>query len=235
MNKIDILAGDLDNIVSTSKDYLKTYVLEKNGIKLRQFYGATYTLALFHGAEDYYALRKILLKQYSGMDKSNPEFHWEFNNYALQEISIANASAGIDDVEVDELLLPLQFKGTPCTNWTLLRCLVKLRNGDMSPIIACKEKLHAMQGVNGLIMDDKGVKSFQYHCFSTALVYEIYESTKDAYFLNVFKNAVVFIRNFILPSGETLIIGRGQNQSFGYGSLVFVLCKYLQYLSLIHI
>ena len=86
-----------------------------------------------------------------------------------------------------------------------------------------KIKLRRMQNPSGLILDDPGVRSFQYHCFSAAMIYEIYQETKDPFFLESFSRAVSFIRHFILPNGDTLYVGRGQQQSFGYASLIYIL------------
>jgi hypothetical protein len=40
---------------------------------------------------------------------------------------------------------------------------------------------------------------------------------------------VNFIVNFILPNGDTLYIGRGQEQSFGYAALIYVLAQAYQF------
>ena len=86
-----------------------------------------------------------------------------------------------------------------------------------------KNIINKYQLKSGFILDKNDDKSFQYHCFSMAMIAEIYEETRDIYFKNSFLKGVNFIRNFILASGETLYIGRGQNQSFGYGALIYIL------------
>lgn len=221
-NNIDPIS-DLDNILFNGKHFLKETILKNNGIPLRQFYGATFTMALFHTDSDYNRIENVLLPQYISMNKDDSEFHWEFNNYALQDIHLNNLRNDSDNNKIENILLPLQFKNTPCTNWTLLRCLVIAKSGTESAKFEAIKKLSSMQETSGLIKDDRGVNSFQYHCFSAAMVYELYQSTEDPYFLKSFENAASFIRNFILPSGETLMIGRGQNQSFGYGALIYIL------------
>ncbi|MGZ3809700.1 MAG: hypothetical protein ACXVCE_16580, partial [Bacteriovorax sp.] len=40
-----------------------------------------------------------------------------------------------------------------------------------------------------------------------------------------FLDSVIFIRHFILPNGDALYVGRGQEQSFGMGALVYILAE----------
>ena len=92
-----------------------------------------------------------------------------------------------------------------------------------------RNKIKRFQLGSGLILDDPGVKSFQYHCFSIAMIGEIYISTNDKIFLKSFSKGIDFILNFILPNGCTLYIGRGQEQSFGYGALIYILSLYFKF------
>ena len=52
-------------------------------------------------------------------------------------------------------------------------------------------------GTSISVKDEKPVKSFQYHCFSSSMIAEIYSKTNDGYFLNSFLKSVDFIRKFI--------------------------------------
>ncbi|MRS01742.1 hypothetical protein EG832_00705 [bacterium] len=205
--------------------FLKEKLDGKGAFPGRTFYGETFTLALFalSGIETQ-VKSGCMLERYERMDRSAPEFHWEFNNYALL---IYRDLTG--DSRVDRLVFPLRMKGTTCTNWTLLRFVSEcLADGDHKKLAgeAC-QLLNNRQLPSGLILDDKQVKSFQYHCFSAAMIYELYLLTGDFLLRDRFLRAVVFIRRFILNNGEALYIGRGQNQSFGYGTLIYILaCAY---------
>ena len=207
--------------------FLKKYIHQNNGFSSRSFYGETFSLNLLYqnGILDNES-KNILLNSFEKIDKNNPEFHWEFNNYAL-----LNYLKSSKNSEIQKYLDLLKFKNTPVTNWTLLRSVSRLIANKESELAIkeAREKIENFQLKSGLILDQKDDKSFQYHCFSMAMVAEIYEETNDEYFKNSFLKGVAFIRNFILSNGETLYIGRGQNQSFGYGALIYILSLAYKY------
>lgn len=197
------------------------WLQEKDSFNSRTFYGEAFSLAFLHrmGLLDK-NIKNKLIKLLESLDRLDPEFHWEFNNYALLDYYINSK-----DENIKEYIYPLKFKNTKCTNWTLLRSVVKIMAKDDIKIAIkeAKMKINKFQLKSGLILDAPGVKSFQYHCFSMAMIGEIYEHTQDIFFKNSFLKGVGFIRNFILLNGEALYIGRGQNQSFGYGALIYIL------------
>ncbi len=207
--------------------YIKDWLIQENSLKYRSFYGETFSLLLLKQTSilDSQAY-SILLEEYDKKDKNANDFHFEFNNYAF--INFLKLS---EDKEIRERLLPLRFKNTQCTNWTLLRSNTRIlcKEDTKLGVKEAKAKIGRFQLKNGLILDDKGVKSFQYHCFSMAMIAEIYMETRDAFFLKAFQNGVSFIRKFILPDGDTLYIGRGQEQSFGYGALIYILALYYKF------
>ena len=220
---------NLNTLQNSIAKYIKFYISSNNGFTSRSFYGETFALNLLYQNNSLDEKSKnILLQSFESIDKTNPEYHWEFNNYALlQYLKVSK------DERVKKYLEPLIFKNTPCTNWTLLRSNARLmvKKDRELAIKEVREKINKYQLKSGLILDDPGVKSFQYHCFSMAMIAEIYEQINDEFFKNSFLKGVAFIRNFILSNGETLYIGRGQNQSFGYGALIYILSlayKYIQ-------
>jgi hypothetical protein len=210
------LADRLGAVADGIAAYLADHLAQRDGFGMRSFYGEAFSLALLgKTARLNSALEDKLLDGYQRKDRGDPQYHWEFNHYGM--------------LEAGRLALPLTFKHTPCTNWTLLRSNVRIRAGfDADPgrreAIA---KLRRMQKPSGLILDDPGVKSFQYHCFSAAMIYEIHEKTGEDAFRDAFTRAVQFIRRFILPNGDALYVGRGQQQSFGYASLIYALSAYV--------
>ena len=200
--------------------FIKQWLIDKKGLICRNFYGEAFSLAFLERENCLDNLTEnILIKTYNEKNKNDPNFHWEFNNYALLDYVSSKKN------RIDILNFPLRFKNTKCTNWTLLRCNTKLEiNNDMKEEIRlAKKKIIKRQLSSGLIIDDPKVNSFQYHCFSLAMIYEIYEKTDDIFFLDSFIKGSRFIQKFILNNGETLYVGRGQNQSFGYGVLIYVL------------
>lgn len=219
-----------EGLINISKDiskFISNWLKNKETFECRSFYGETFSLALLSRAELLTSELKIkLIEMYGLLDKKDSEFHWEFNNYAILDYI-----SETDDISVQYLIEPLKFKNTPCTNWTLLRSNTRLkaRKDIELALDEAKEKINNFQLRSGLILDDVGVKSFQYHCFSMAMIAEIFEQTNDEYFKISFLMGVEFIRNFILSNGETLYIGRGQNQSFGYGTLIYILSLAYKY------
>jgi len=207
--------------------FIKRWIKKNHKFDSRTFYGESFSLAFLNELDMLESnIKKDLIFSYENIDKSDPEFHWEFNNYALFEYF--NNSG---DSKVVKFLYPLKFKNTECTNWTLLRSNVRLL-AEQDIKLALKEakyKLNKFQLDSGLILDEKNVKSFQYHCFSTAMIAELYIKTKEKKFLNSFLLGVKFIRKFILRNGEALYIGRGQKQSFGYGAIVYILSLAYKY------
>lgn len=202
-------------------EFIVHWLAQRGELYGRTFYGESFILALLQrsGRLDA-AMRDKLLDAYAEKDKADPAFHWEFNLYALMDFA-KEAGGGTPEV----LQGPMRFKHTSCTNWTLLRSNTRLAAGleQQTALREARERLDRFQRPSGLIMDDPGVKSFQYHCFSTALTGELFQRTEQTYFLERFRRGVVFIRHFILNNGDTLYVGRGQEQSFGYAALLYAL------------
>jgi hypothetical protein len=219
---MDDLLTELNSLSNGIASFLESMLQDKKDFGLRTFYAETYSLLLFKQTNKLNeALEKKLIAAYENKNKADSEFHFEFNNYALSEASL------LTNNKYDNYFKPLQFKGTKCTNWTLLRETIKIKHENTSTE-KLKEKLAFAQLPSGLIQDDPGVHSFQYHCFSAALLYEVFNQTRDYEIKNSFIKAVSFIKNFILKNGDTLYIGRGQEQSFGYGTLIYILAAHYE-------
>lgn len=218
---------NLNRLVDGISDYLSKWLKEKKSFNTRSFYGETFTLLMLnHACKLDIELKEILLGEYDQKDKNSESFHFEFNNYAF-----ANLLKLKEDQEYFSRLYPLKFKYTSCTNWTLLRAntCISLNHEKDKAIEEAKNKVDNFQLKSGLILDDIDVKSFQYHCFSTAMLGEIYLNTQDDFFFKAFIRGVQFIKKFILPNGCSLYVGRGQEQSFGYGALIYILSLYFKF------
>jgi hypothetical protein len=220
---------DLEHMQSVSfqvAQYLRKQWGLAGAYPARSLYGEPFSVLLWSFWRDEFD-KEIsgALRFYSAKKKTKPEFHWEFNNYALLHYRRRTGER-----RVDELLQPLRFRGTPVTNWTLLRSAARFAAGHQRMKALCEltDKLRHCQLPSGQILDDSGVKSFQYHCFSAALLAELSTYRAMACLRRPFVRAVDFIRHFILPNGDTLYIGRGQEQSFGYGALLYILAEAYQ-------
>lgn len=209
---------NLNCLIEKLNQYLIDNITEKGFIG-RSFYGeAFYATALaLYDEKKYYNTIKNLIKitnQKNRLDNSTK--HWEFNNYALLYL-IKKCPMYSEYVEKN-----LVYGKTKSTNWILLRSLCKLYQNNQGGLEDGKDILRKRQLDSGLILDAVNVSSFQYHCFSATILYEIYEETKDSEVYNRLLKAIEFISEFTLMDGDTLYIGRGQEQIFGYGSLVFL-------------
>lgn len=186
----------------------------------RSFYGETFT-ALAMTMFDYEAYKTSIsgiLQWYNSAPKLANNFHWEFNNYALLKIKESHE-------ELSEYVhSPLPYRGTKCTNWTLLRLLGKYMEGinTAEQKSAAETLIKNRQLENGLVLDEQHVASFQYHCFIMSLIYDFYQYTDMPFFLEAFLKGVDFISKFTLNNGDTLYVGRGQEQIFGYGNLIYI-------------
>ena len=67
--------------------------------------------------------------------------------------------------------------------------------------------------------------SLQYHCFSLLLLWEIWQLAGWSFVKKAVQRGHQAIGQFILQNGDSLYIGRGQQQIFGYGSLLFFLAS----------
>lgn len=67
--------------------------------------------------------------------------------------------------------------------------------------------------------------SLQYHCFSLLLLWEIWQLTGWRFVQTAVQRGHQAIGRFILDNGDSLYIGRGQQQIFGYGSLLNLLAN----------
>jgi hypothetical protein len=202
-------------------DYLDRVIKENCGFPARSFYGESFSYWLLGLAgERYRASLDKLISIYAAKDKKSPDFHWEFNKYAWNSVLISTGNS-----EVRDFVFPLRFKHTPVTNWVLLRCCTQImaKHKADQALQDARSLLDKHQSASGFIYDDVGVRSLQYHCFSSVLVAEISILCDEAELRRKFLNAAQFIENLVLITGDTLYVGRGQQQSFGYGSLIYLL------------
>lgn len=211
---------------SISQDLLEYLLSEENKGKYptRTFYGETFTaLALsLNEFDEYKSTIERFIETYSHLDKSDDNFHWEFNNYSLLRLD-QNLDSVEFEIPIDNS--DLTFQHTKVTNWTLLRGLCRVISGE-STVRGAIESLYKIvlnQNKSGFIYDDKNVRSFQYHSYSTTLLVELFDALNMEFFKSAFIRAIDYICNCILITGDTFYVGRGQNQIFGYGPLIYSL------------
>lgn len=216
------------DIISKLDNYIYKLVI-KEPIKDTINYGYTFSAlfwSFFKG--DHYEDRiNTVLKKYRTQIKNvnKKMFSWEFNNYALLELK----NKGF--ILEKDLIKSLNFKkGTKVTNWELLRILndIKSKNSySQRNKIKLNFLLNKIFTENGFIHDEinfrKKTYSFQYYFFSLALLLDLYIITKEKKILTKFLKAINFILNTLPENNYFIFLGRGQEQIFGYASLIYIL------------
>ena len=215
MNSINTISNIVVNLV----DFIIKNVSNGDFIN-RTFYGRLYfalTLANIDLNKYVTVINQLVESEVLGQ-RSSSNYHWEFNNYAALKLNQL-----IDNILLKDDLKYIRFKGTKVTNWILLRGLCEVIIGNPKGIQRILNRVKKYQIESGLILDDYSVKSFQYHCFSLAILAEVHILTSNAKIKESFMKGIDFICRFVLPNGMTNYIGRGQEQIFGYGALIFSL------------
>ena len=78
------LINNLNILQNSIAKYIKNYINENNGFSSRSFYGETFSLNLLYSNNILdEKSRTTLITNFEHLDKLNPDYHWEFNNYAL--------------------------------------------------------------------------------------------------------------------------------------------------------
>lgn len=153
-------------------------------------------------------------------DTHNPNYSWEFVIFALQKAKH----------ESKELIVfpdnGYREKGTRMFNWFLLRNVNKKLCGVFGVVDAMKLRLssYLYQDKEGLILDEFKTRSLQYHAFCLFVLAELLDIMPDKKWIKRwFLRGIEFSIDQILPDGTALYLGRGQEQIFGYGSLLYAL------------
>lgn len=150
-----------------------------------------------------------------------PKTHGEFNVYALLHCR-ERLGAG----PVDALLRRLRFGRRHSANWMLLRSVCRARQGPFLSAGRSRAEARAVllrYARRGLICDRPNVRSFAYHAFCGALLADLWRDCRSLWIGKAAVRAARFVAPFVLPNGDALYVGRGQEQIFGYGALLYLL------------
>ena len=160
------------------------------------------------------------LLQENTKDKNYP---WEFVVFALRE------SYKISKIKLHHPANNLKKKGTKVLNWQLLNLLNKInfKKFGFFDKLYLKFLIKLFQRKDGLFMDQIGTRSLQYHNFSLFILLKMLENKKNLRFLEKsIHKGIKLSRSLIYEDGTANFIGRGQEQIFGYGSLIGALKIY---------
>ena len=182
-------------------------------------YAFTYLAALASGSDQHLDLAKKAVRHLARQNEKNRDFAWEFVVYALQQTKRLNADA---EIPFDGY----RSKGTRMFNWYLLRIQNKSLCDCLSfiDLFTFRSLLKIYQTGTGLVLDEFKTRSLQYHAFSLFVMCNIFEQMPEQTWLK--EHIVRGVRcslDHILSDGTALFLGRGQEQIFGYGALLYVL------------
>lgn len=150
-----------------------------------------------------------------------PETYGEFNCYALLH---CRERFGVEPVNA--LLRRIRLAGRHSANWMLLRALCRSLPGPhCAPLRGALGARLALARYlrKGLIADRPGVRSLGYHAFCGVLLCDLWDARGWTWAGQAAAQAAQFLKRFVLPNGDTLYVGRGQAQIFGYGALLCLL------------
>jgi len=182
-------------------------------------YGAAFSLWLWLQFPDQCGAQAE--RAWERLQASPPQDHGEFNAYALLQCRDRLGAA-----KVDEVLRRIPFGRRHSANWMLLRAVCAAMPGPYGSRL-----LSGLEGKLALLFhqrrcfihDRPKVRSLAYHAFCGALLADIWRARGAKWAGRAAARAAAAITPFIMPNGDALYLGRGQQQVFGYGALLHLL------------
>ena len=152
-------------------------------------------------------------------DKSHKSYSWEFVVYACnRSMKLCDNLSLHEDFQYNE-------KGTRMINWTLLRQLNRINYKKDSVkvrlILWSIKQFFTLD--SGQILDEISTRSLQYHAFCLFILAELDQTKYHPMVSKWLIKGCKFSAEMVLRNGTALYIGRGQEQIFGYGALLFAL------------
>lgn len=152
---------------------------------------------------------------------SPPQEQGEFNAYAL-----LHCRAQLGEAAVDAVLRRIPFGGRHAAHCMLLRAACAAMPGPFG-----SRALSGLEGRLALLCHERGwficdrprVRSATYHALCGALLVDIYRARGVRWAARAAARAAAAIAPLVLPNGDALYLGRGQQQILGYGALVYLL------------
>lgn len=146
------------------------------------------------------------------------EQHGEFNAYAWAELwSRTNHST------FKYMLKRVRFQHNANTNWILLRAVAMARMDEYRYVYDALSHVRERQNASGFIWDSPADRSHQYHFFSSVLIWELFQLTGMPFWRTRLNEAIKYSITVTLRNGDGVYLGRGQEQIFGYCSLIYLL------------
>lgn len=221
-------ANDLRDSSTRIAHYLAARQSVNGSFPAREFYGKAFAALLWSMTGPTFrtnteaALRSIAAANRGLLPVG---YHFEFNRYALLKLFAARPNFG----NIDQVMPIERYRGTRVANWTLLRAFCRLHSGHLSQRTIGRAEVAVVHrwfsDKSGLIEDQRGAYTSQYHAFCAALLGELTAGplNDSKRTLSWFKQATDSFVQWILPGGQCNYIGRGSLQSFGYAAAILAL------------
>lgn len=218
----DIIKKKQEQCAEKILEYLNKKLDKNNGYPDKTSWGYAFTYLAGSMSESYsgFKLKEKSLEFLKKQDIKDKNYPWEFIVFALKESYSLNGK---------RILHPgskLRKKGTPVLNWRILHIYNKIQfeKTNFFDEIYLRFLIKTHQRKNGLLMDEYLTRSLQYHNFSLFLLLKIYEKKRNYKWLrDKITLATEYSLKHIFSDGTSQYIGRGQEQIFGYGSLIAAL------------
>ncbi|MCE8014829.1 hypothetical protein HOP62_01920 [Halomonas sp. MCCC 1A17488] len=161
------------------------------------------------------------IKHLEQQEKNSREYSWEFVVFAMQALRCLH---GVKHPCVEQLTR-YRKKGTRMFNWYLLRVVNKYFDKRLAwyDRVTFRLAINLYTTPEGMILDEFKTRSLQYHAFSLFVLIHIYHESKAEWLKNIIIKAGQLSEHLMMADGTALYLGRGQEQIFGYGALVYSL------------
>jgi hypothetical protein len=222
------LSARLDRCSLAIARFLATKQSGEGRFMARDFYGRAFSALLWsrYGSEFAYPISKAIGSIIEEQSRPLPaNYHYEFIRYALLRLFVARPDLGkVQDVLPSEL-----YRGNRVANWTLLRAFCRLHSESRIQRATAAMELAMVRywfsDRSGVIEDQKGAYTMQYHAFCTALLGELLAGPmkRSRSIRTWFRRSVDAFSELVLPGGQCNYIGRGSLQIFGYAAAVLAL------------
>jgi len=161
-------------------------------------------------------------------------FHWDFKNFAfLETFKLLNEYLSPDERQqwIQVLKSWKESTRSKASNWiamrayaSLLRSLLAGRVFDKLNYLWRIRALYRNRTSEGCFDDNRGMsRPIQYHAYVLALLHRIYLLNGNEKIREYFLKGVDYLISFVDPDGDFNYLGRGQEQIFGYGVVIYVL------------
>lgn len=224
------LAARLDQIAFEVAAFLADRQLPDGDLPAKNYYGRAFSVLTWAQYGNRFLDNMNRAVQNIAREQSLPlplKYHFEFNRYALLKARELSPSIPA----IDAALGPERYTGTRVANWMLLRIYCRFHSNHVVSRCLGRAELVAARlwfaDPSGMIEDQRGAYTMQYHAFCVALLGEIlsHQTPQSTAVSRWFKQSIDALALLVLPGGQCNYVGRGSLQSFGYAAAILAFVR----------